>query len=150
MGFFNGGKFNLAVSLRYMPQTGEIAFLCDLFNRTSRILHDATDGTHSIGTVLYAANNFGGADASIWVHLNSDVWPNSTSARLWLPTESMDISQDFLMWPTIMAHELAHHLYDLRDEYNNGSACQNSIGTQASMMEGYPWTDYTRRAGECQ
>ena len=144
MGFFNGGRFNLTVSLRYMPQTGEIAFLCDLFNRTSRILHDATDGTHSIGTVLYAANNFGGADASIWVHPNSDVWPNSTSARLWLPTESMDISQDFLMWPTIMAHELSHYLYDLRDEYNNGSACQNNIGTQASMMEGYDWTNYTR------
>jgi von Willebrand factor type A domain len=144
MGFFNGGRFNLTVSLRYMPQTGEIAFLCDLFNRTSRILHDATDGTHSIGTVLYAANNFGGADASIWVHPNSDVWPNSTSARLWLPTESMDISQDFLMWPTIMAHELSHYLYDLRDEYNNGSACQNNIGTQASLMEGYDWTEYTR------
>ena len=29
------------------------------------------------------------------------------------------------MWPTIMAHELSHYLYDLRDEYNNGSACQN-------------------------
>jgi hypothetical protein len=144
MGFFNGGRFNLTVSLRYIPQNNEIAFLCDLFNRTSRILYDATDGTHSIGTVLYAANNFGGADASIWVHPNSDVWPNSTSARLWLPTESMDISQDFLMWPTIMAHELSHYLYDLRDEYNNGSACQNAIGTQASIMEGYGWENYTR------
>ncbi|ALV42388.1 hypothetical protein AU252_15550 [Pseudarthrobacter sulfonivorans] len=113
MGFFNGGRFNLTVSLRYMPQPNEIAFLCDLFNRASRSLHDATDGTHSIGTVLYAANNFGGADASIWVHPNSDVWPNSTSARLWLPTESTDISQDFLMRPTIMAHELSHYLYDL-------------------------------------
>lgn len=144
MGFFNGGRFNLTVSLRYTPQANEIAFLCDLFNRTSRILHDATDGTHSIGTVLYAANNFGGADASIWIHPNSNVWPNSTSARLWLPTESMDISQDYLMWPTIMAHELSHYLYDLRDEYNNSTACQNNIGTQASLMEGYGWTDYTR------
>ena len=144
MGFFNGGRFNLTVSLRYTPQATEIAFLCDLFQRTSRILHDATDGAHSIGTVLYAANNFGGADASIWVHPNSDVWPNSTSARLWFPTESMDISQDFLMWPTIMAHELAHYLYDLRDEYNNGSACQNNIGTQASIMERYDWDVQTR------
>ena len=65
MGFFNGGRFNLTISLRYMPQATEIAFLCDLFERTSRILHDATDGAHSIGTVMYAANNFGGADASI-------------------------------------------------------------------------------------
>lgn len=144
MGFFNGGRFNLTVSLRYVPQAGEIAFMCDLFNRTSRILHDATDGAHSIGTVLYAANSFGGADATIWVHPNSNVWPNSTSARLWFPTESMDISQDFLMWPTITAHELSHYLYDLRDEYNNGSACQNSIATQASIMEGYTWTDFTR------
>ncbi|HZJ04238.1 MAG TPA: vWA domain-containing protein [Nocardioidaceae bacterium] len=144
MGFFNSGRFNLTVSLRYLPQAGEIAFLCDLFNRASRLLHDATDGAHSIGTVLYAANSFGGADATVWVHPNSNVWPNSTSARLWFPTESMDISQDFLMWPTIMAHELSHYLYDLRDEYNNGTACQNNIATQASIMEGYPWTDLTR------
>ena len=82
MGFFNGGRFHLTVSLRYLPQTDEIAFLCDLFGRTSRILHDATDGVHSIGTVLFAANNFGGADASIWVHRNSLVWPSSASARL--------------------------------------------------------------------
>ncbi len=144
MGFFNGGRFNLTVSLRYTPQPSEIAFLCDLFNRTSRILHDATDGAHSIGTVLYAANSFGGADATVWVHPNSDVWPNSSSARLWFPTESMDISQDFLMWPTIMAHELSHYLYDLRDEYNNSTSCQGNIASEASMMEGYGWTNYTR------
>ena len=45
------------------------------------------------------------------------------------------------MWPTILAHELSHYLYDLRDEYNNGSACQNNIGTQASLMEGYGWSE---------
>ncbi|WP_404429336.1 VWA domain-containing protein [Microbacterium lacus] len=144
MGFFNGGRFNLTVSLRYQPQVGELDFFCEVFNEASRILHDATDGTHSIGTVLYATNSFGGADASVFVHPDSDVWPNSTSARLWFPTEAMDMSQDFMMWPTIMAHELAHYLYDLRDEYNNGSVCQGSIGTQASMMEGYNWTNYTR------
>jgi hypothetical protein len=144
MGFFNGGRFNLTVSLRYTPQPTEIAFLCDLFNRTSQILHDSTDGAHSIGTVLYAANSFGGADATVWVHPNSNVWPNSTSARLWFPTESMDISQDFLMWPTIMAHELSHYLYDVRDEYNNGSSCLGNIASEASMMEGYGWTNYTR------
>lgn len=144
MGFFNAGRFNLTVSLRYMPQAGEIAFLCDLFDRASRILHDATDGAHAIGTVMYAANSFGGADASIWIHPNSNVWPNSTSARLWTPSESLDISQDFLMWPTILSHELSHYLYGLRDEYNNNSSCQNSIGTQASIMEGYGWTNYTR------
>jgi uncharacterized protein YegL len=144
MGFFNGGRFNLTVSLRYMPAANEIAFMCELFNRASRILSDATDGAHSIGTVLYSANSMGGADASIWIHPQDDVWPNSTSARLWFPTESMDISQDFLMWPTILAHELSHYLYDLRDEYNNGTACQGNIGTQASIMEGYAWTNYTR------
>jgi hypothetical protein len=64
------------VSLRYTPQTGEIAFLFDLFNRTSRIAHDATDGTHPIGTALYAASNFCGADAGIWIRPNRDVWPN--------------------------------------------------------------------------
>ena len=144
MGFFNGGRFNLTVSLRYMPAANEIAFMCELFNRASRILSDATDGAHSIGTVLYSANSMGGADASVWIHPQDDVWPNSTSARLWFPTESMDISQDYLMWPTVLAHELAHYLYDLRDEYNNSTACQNNIGTQASIMEGYAWTNYTR------
>lgn len=144
MGFFNGGRFNLTVSLRYQPQAGELAFLCDVFNRASAILHDATDGAHSIGTVMYATNSFGGADASVWLHPASAVWPNSTSARLWFPTESMDISQDYMMWPTVMAHELSHYLYDVRDEYNNGSSCQGSIASQASIMEGYNWNNYTR------
>ena len=128
----------------YMPQATEIAFLCDLVERTSRILHrrDRWRPLDRDGDVR--SQHFGGADASIWIHPNSNVWPNSTSARLWFPTESMDISQDFLMWPTIMAHELSHYLYDLRDEYNNGSACQNNIGTQASIMESYGWGNYTR------
>ena len=144
MGFFNGGRFNLTVSLRYAPAANEIGFLCELFNRASRILHDATDGAHSIGTVLYSGNSMGGADADVWIHPLSNVWPNSSSARLWLPTESLDISQDYLMWPTILAHELSHYLYDVRDEYNNGTSCQGNIATQASLMEGYAWTNYTR------
>jgi uncharacterized protein YegL len=144
MGFFNGGRFNLTVSLRYMPAANEIAFMCDLFNRASRILSDATDGAHAIGTVLYSANSMGGADADVWMHPQSNVWPNSSSARLWFPTESMDISQDYLMWPTILAHELSHYLYDVRDEYNNNTVCQGNIATEASIMEGYGWTNYTR------
>jgi len=144
MGSFNAGRFHLTVAVRYTPAANEVAFFCDLFNRTSRILSDATDGAHSIGTVLYAGNSMGGAEADVWIHPLSDEWPNSTSARLWFPAESMDISQDYLMWPTIMAHELAHYLYDLRDEYNNSTSCQDDIGTQASIMEGYDWPNYTR------
>jgi hypothetical protein len=72
------------------------------------------------------------------------VWPNSTAARLWNSTESLDISQDYSMWATIPAHELSHYLYDLRDEYNNGSSCQGSIATEASLMEGYAWDNYRR------
>jgi hypothetical protein len=42
MGFFNGGQFNLVLSLRYVPTPGEMGFWCQLVNGASRILHDAT------------------------------------------------------------------------------------------------------------
>ncbi|MGH8590132.1 MAG: VWA domain-containing protein [Gammaproteobacteria bacterium] len=144
MGFLSGSQFNLVVSLRYMPVAGEMPFWCELFEQTSRILHDATDGALSIGQVLISANSMGGKDADIWIHPNSDVWSNSTGARLWFPFESLDVPQDHMFHPTILAHELSHYLFDLRDEYNNGSVCQGDIATEASMMEGYAWTNNTR------
>jgi hypothetical protein len=139
MGFFSGGQFNLVISFRYTPAAGELAFWCQLMNQTSRILNDATDGALSIGHVLLSPNSMGGADADIWVHPNADVWPNSTGARLWFGDEALDVSQDYMMYPTVLAHELCHYLFDLRDEYNNGTSCQGNIATEASMMEGYGW-----------
>lgn len=144
MGYYRNGRFNLSVSLRYAPAAQEINFLCQLFQQVSKILYDATDGQQYIGYVQIASNSLGGNDADIWIHPNDDVWPNSTSARLWFPAESLDISQDYTYYATVLAHELSHYLYDIRDEYNNGSSCVNDITTQASMMEGYSWDNYTR------
>src|SRR5688572_3436084 len=144
MGFFSAGQFNLVVSVRYSTTDDEMPFWCTLLEQVSRIIHDTTDGVQSIGQVLISTNSMGGADADIWIHPNSDVWPNSTSARLWFPTESLDMSQDFMYYATILAHELAHYLYDVRDEYNNGSVCLGDITTEASMMEGYAWNNLTR------
>jgi hypothetical protein len=132
------------VSLRYAPATNELPFFCELFEQTSRILHDLTDGAHSIGTVQISANSMGGADADIWVHPDNDVWPNSFNARLWFPNQSLDMSQDYLHFATILAHELGHYLYDVRDEYNNDSVCLGNIATQASLMEAYDWSLCTR------
>lgn len=144
MGYYRNGKFNLSVSIRYAPAEEELNFLCQMFQQVSKILYDATDGQQSIGYVQIASDSLGGDDADIWIHPNDDVWPNSTSARLWFPSEALDISQDFLYYATILAHELSHYLYDLRDEYNNDTACQGDISTEASMMEGYSWNLYTR------
>ena len=143
-GFFSNGRFNLFVSLRYTPNTGELTFLCEFFNQVSRIFHDLTDGVQSIDKVLFSTNSMGGGDADIWIHPNGDVFPNSTDARLWFPKEALDVSQDFMMYATILAHELCHYLYDLRDEYNNNTACQGNISTQASIMESYDWNNFTR------
>lgn len=144
MGFLSGSQFNLVVSLRFTPAAGEMGFWCQLLERVSRIIHDSTDGALSIGQMLISPNSMGGKDADIWVHLDSDVWSNSTGARLWFPFESLDVPQDHMFYPTVLAHELCHYLYDLRDEYNNGSTCLGNIATQASIMEGYPWTGFTR------
>ena len=144
MGFLSGSQFNLVVSLRYTPAAGEMGFWCQLLEQVSRIIHDSTDGTLSVGQMLISANSMGGKDADIWVHPNSDVWSNSTGARLWFPFESIDVPQDHMFYATILAHELAHYLYDLRDEYNNGSTCLGDITTEASIMEGYGWSNYTR------
>ncbi|WP_020605913.1 VWA domain-containing protein [Spirosoma spitsbergense] len=144
MGFYTNGKFNLSVSLRYAPATQELNFLCQMFQQVSRVLYDATDGQQYIASVHFAPDGLGGEGADIWIHPNADVWPNSTSARLWFTGESLDVSQDFTYYATILAHELSHYLYDLRDEYNNGSTCQGNITTQASLMEGYSW-DFNNR-----
>ncbi|MET0244192.1 MAG: VWA domain-containing protein [Flavitalea sp.] len=139
MGFYNNGKFHLSISLRYTPAPQELDFLCQTFQEVSKILYDATDGQQYIASVHYAPNGLGGEGADIWIHPNADVWPNSTSARLWFTGESLDMSQDYTYYATIFAHELSHYLYDLRDEYNGGSTCQGDITTQASLMEGYSW-----------
>jgi len=144
MGYFTGGRFNLTVSLRYTPAPNEVRFICEVFTRASKILSDATSGSHRIGTVLYAINKTGSASADVWIHPRDHPRPNSTGARLWRPNTALDMSQDYLMWPTILAHELSHYVYDLRDEYNNGSSCQGNIALHASLMEAYPWTNYTR------
>jgi len=144
MGFYNNGGFNLSVSLRFTPAAQELDFLCQMFQQVSRILYDATDGQQFIASVHFAPDGLGGEGADIWIHPNADVWPNSTSARLWFTGESLDVSQDFTFYATILAHELSHYLYDLRDEYNNGSTCQGDITTQASLMEGYDW-DFNNR-----
>lgn len=144
MGFYRNGKFNLSVSLRYAPVAQEINFLCQIFQQVSKILYDATDGQQSIGYIQIATDSLGGEDADIWIHPNDDVWPNSTSARLWLAGESLDVSQDYTYYAHVLAHELSHYLYDLRDEYNNDTVCLGDITTQASMMEGYGWNEYTR------
>jgi hypothetical protein len=144
MGFLSGSQFNLVISLRYTPVAGEMPFWCQLLEQTSRIIHDSTDGALSIGQVLISANSMGGKDADIWVHPNSDVWSNSTGARLWYPFESIDVPQDHMFYATILAHELSHYLYGLLDEYDNNSVCLGDIATQASIMEGYPWNNYTR------
>lgn len=144
MGFFNSGRFNLVVSLRYTPEANELAFLQVFFEQVSQLIFDLTDGAHSIGQVLISTNSLGGADADIWIHPNDDVWPNSTAARLWFPLESVDLSQDYMFFATILAHELSHYLYDVRDEYNNGTSCQGNIATEACLMEGYAWNYYTR------
>jgi hypothetical protein len=144
MGFLSGSQFSLVMSLRYTPAADEMPFWCQLIEQTSRILHDATDGALSIGQILISANSMGGRDADIWVHPDDDVWSNSTGARLWFPFESLDVPQDHMFFATILAHELSHYLFDLRDEYNNGSVCQGDITTEASMMEGYDWSNNTR------
>lgn len=144
MGFLAGSRFNLVVSLRYTPAAGEMPFWCQLFQQVSQILHDATDGGLAINQVLFSTNSMGGRDADVWIHPNSTVWSNSSGARLWFPFESVDVPQDHMFYPTILLHELSHYLFDLRDEYNNGSDCQGNIATQASIMEGYAWDNYTR------
>jgi hypothetical protein len=144
MGYLSNSRFNLVVSLRYTPAVGEMPFWCQLFEQVSRILHDATDGVLSIDHVLLSINGMGGRDADVWIHPNSAVWSNSTGARLWFPFEAVDVPQDHMFYPTILLHELAHYLFDLRDEYNNGSVCQGNITTEASIMEGYGWNNNTR------
>src|SRR6476469_8928211 len=144
MGFLSGSQFNLVISLRYTPVAGEMPFWCQLLEQTSRIIHDSTDGVLSIRQVLISANSMGGKDADIWVHPNDDVWPNSSGALLWLPFESIDVSQDYMFYVTILVHELSHYLYGLLDEYNNNYVCLGDIATQACIMEAYPWNNYTR------
>jgi hypothetical protein len=159
IGFFYNGCFHLNVSLQYTPKDDEIAFLNEFFNKTSQILYDVTDGQHRIGTVFISTDSSGrdSADILIWPCY---AWaprdmspqgypPDSIGANLWLRSQSMDYNQESLMYPSIMAHELGHYLYDIFDEYDSGrtnSGCQNDITTEACLMElnGYQKKNYSR------
>ena len=144
VGSLTGSRFKLKVSLRYSPEPGETDFLCEFFRIVSGILWDATDGRLAIGQVDIATGSTGGADADIWIHPADTAWPNSTGARLWIPGESIDFAQDYLMFPTVLVHELGHYLFGLRDEYASGAKCVGKVSKQASLMERYGWGSYTR------
>jgi len=139
MGYFSGGKFYLVVSLRYRVAEGERNFWCQQFELVSRILHDATDGQHSIGAVFFGYNSQAAAIADIWVHRDLSGGTTSTAARLWSPTTAMELTRDQSINATIIAHELCHYLYDLRDEYDGGGTggCVGNPLTQACIMEDY-------------
>src|SRR5262245_61566916 len=121
-GYFANRQFHLIVSIRYSPDAGEVDFWCRHFlEQVSRILYDTTDGQDSIGQVFLSTNSMGGQDADIWVWLPGTYGApgvaNSSGARLWyLRPAALDISRDYTYYPTVLAHELCHYLYDLRDE----------------------------------
>jgi len=157
MGHFRDGQFDLVVAFNYEPADGEVAFWSELMQEVSLILHNATDGAHSIGHVLLCPNRMGNAVADILVHASDPAnpagtyLPNSTGARLWIPGQSLDIWQDHTFYPSMLAHELGHYLYGLGDEYLDASTngCQNATPAtlpqlKASLMESYDLNSYTR------
>jgi len=150
MGFVFNGRFTLRVRLRYAPflptasgtADGEIDLLKQFFQAVSEILHDATDGAHSIGTVLIAPGDSGSPlDSDIQIFPGA--WTHATEENIWTSGGRIEYPRDELRIPTMLAHELGHYLYGLFDENvgSDGSVsyiCVNdTLNCVACLMEYY-------------
>jgi uncharacterized protein YegL len=152
MGYVINGRFHLRVSVRYVPEPetaagagdGEIDFLDELFQVVSQLLNDATDGAHSLGSVVIASGLDAPMVADILILAPSVFVPDFndvTFGNIWTAGSKIMFPRGHLYVPTRLVHELGHYLYGLFDEYVGSGVgdkkCLGSSSTGACLMEGY-------------
>ncbi|MCA9310506.1 MAG: VWA domain-containing protein, partial [Phycisphaerales bacterium] len=126
---------DFCVSVRFDATEAQLTRVREAFQLGSPILNDATDGQVRFGRISIFNDSQGGQEAEVWIH------PGTGGAfatygqygdydhHITMYYGSNIASADIDSFPDraayTMAHEFAHHLWNIRDEYN-GIGCVES------------------------
>jgi hypothetical protein len=108
--------FNLTVAVRFHAEPGELQIVETSIQQASDWLFDATDGQMQIGQVTIWNNAYGlkghvAIDKEGSCQTATGTWGNYTAANCRLGFQNIQGSA------SCVAHELAHLIFDVRDEY---------------------------------
>jgi hypothetical protein len=140
-----GDHFDLIVSIRHNATQARIDEWEASFAQASRLLWDATDGQHRLGTVWVCNDSSGGRNADAWL-LEPDGRSASAVDALGSETAHMTLYGDERFKPYIVVHEFGHYGYGVLDEYSGSAGAAECIGgttADACIMEA-AWTDGDR------
>ena len=135
LGRYQSGQLHLSASFRYDADQVEIDAWTASFKQASRLLYEATDGQHQIGSLVFCNNETAGHVADLWL-FRQDEQSTAGGSHGGLGTPGLHL---FLRgeqkYPFVIVHELGHYLYHLHDEYN-GDGCVGGDTAAACIMEG--------------
>ena len=109
-------KFDLLLSIQYNASAADQDQWRQAFQRASRLLYDATDGKHQLGTIFVCLNSLGGDRADAWI-LGTGGTSHSPPAALGSSGDQMTLHVQERFHPLVIVHELGHYIYGLYDEY---------------------------------
>ncbi|MHA6784066.1 VWA domain-containing protein [Pseudonocardia saturnea] len=139
LGRYQDGRFHLIASLRHDADQARIDEWRASFAQASRLLFEATDGQHRIGTLTFCNRSSAGAIADLWLEEHPDR-AGSGHGGIGRPGVFAHLGGDERDHPFIVTHELGHLLYHLHDEYasasTSGSACLGDPTADTCIMEG--------------
>lgn len=141
IGRYQGGKFDLIVSLRHNADATRITQWERSFRRASEILYDATDGQMQFDRIFVANDSRGTAEADAFL-LPEEGTSSSSVNALGSPGFHMNLKADEKNKPFIVIHEFGHYGLGVYDEYtgSGGNAeCTGDASSGACIME-FAWT----------
>jgi uncharacterized protein YegL len=118
-GYFDGQKLHFVVSAEFDLTDPDFARWTGVLERMSADLHTATFGQVQVGTVWFADRNRAIADADVLL-IDLGGTPGESSATqggFGEPLRLVRLVDDVFKDPRIAAHEFAHHVWNLGDEY---------------------------------
>lgn len=151
-GTFNNGLLDFCISVRFDATEAELDQIKNVLERGSQTFSDATNGQHRFGTVSIVNRNGCSEAAELWI--NPDTPGQSAHAtygeygvrgrhiNMYFPSEfSSQAGADGDAYT--VAHEFAHHVYGVADEYKNTSdnpaecASSNNSTDDFCLMDNY-------------
>jgi hypothetical protein len=125
--------FNLSVSVRFNATAGQLATIRNAIEDGADLLFDATDGQAQIGQVTIL-NNSTGNRGHIWVTsaggcvTDTGTFGTYTGGNIAMSIGSLAGASG----AGCVAHEFAHFVFDVRDEYETRAAGCGAVGGAAN------------------
>ncbi|MDZ4810955.1 MAG: VWA domain-containing protein [Bacteroidota bacterium] len=116
-GKFINGKLNFMVTSEYaLTATEKTSVKTDLQN-ASNFMFEATGGQVQFGDVYLVDNSIGKVDAEILLFDTPNALSGGTKGEFGIPNKFARINKGSRNDSSVVVHELAHHIWNLGDEY---------------------------------